>query len=149
MAGCWQEVCLLLVVSWHNLGCDVGWNFARCWRQTGLIMVEILVRTFYQYWTNAVPICESTNGPIQSTNIWPLFKPIFGQYWTYVCVLAGLLWFFCCDRFLDEREACLCAVHDFFQWNQLSHSDFRLGCAMSGILQSTSAQSYNQSLNQA
>ena len=117
MARCLQEI---------NLGSDVCWILARCWQQSGWIMVEILVPTFYQYWTNAVPVCESTNGPIQSTNIWPLFKPIFGQYWTYVCVLAGLLWFFCCDRFLNEQEACLCAGHGFFQWYQLSLSDFRL-----------------------
>ena len=76
-------------------------------------MVEILVPIFYQFWTNAAPFCESTNGPIQSTNgpiqstngpiqstngpiqihYWPLFKPIYGQYWNigliYACWLHG------------------------------------------------------------
>ena len=81
MARCLQEI---------NLGSDVCWILARCWQQSGWIMVEILVPTFYQYWTNAVPICESMNGPIHSANIWPLFKPIFGQYWTHIYVLAGV-----------------------------------------------------------
>ena len=57
------------------------------------VMVEILEICWshfsHQYWTNPVPICEATNGPIQSISILPLFKPIFGQYWTDICELAG------------------------------------------------------------
>ena len=59
-------------------------------------MVETLVPTFYQYWTNAVPICESTNGPIQSTNIWPILDLYMRAGWEVP---------------LKEAFTCLCYWH--------------------------------------
>ena len=60
-----------------------------------------------------------------------LFSTYFLKFWTTVVSIelwnqlgVYLLWFFCCDRFLNEQETCLCAGHGFFQWNQLAHTDF-------------------------
>ena len=62
-----------------------------------------------------------------------LFWTYFLKFWTTVVSIefwnqlrGYLMWFSCCDRFLNEQEACLCAGHGFFQWNPLSHPDFRL-----------------------
>ena len=49
---------------------------------------------------------------------------VWVEFWNQ---LGGcLLWFFCCDLFLSEQKVWLCAGHGFFQWYQLSLSDFRL-----------------------
>ena len=58
-----------------------------------------------------------------------LFQTYFLKFWMTVVSIQlwnqlgrYLLRFFCCDRFLNQQEACLWAGHGFFKWNQLSYS---------------------------